>query len=99
MTHVAADFPKGVMHSAVEEILYERRAARSKSCKRPQPNMLPRGNPWVTGWANGAVVRGSGETYGRWIQRSVAAPPSRSDTAAALPLLQHRRQELRPALF
>jgi hypothetical protein len=23
---------------------------------------LPRGNPWVRGWANGAVVRGSGET-------------------------------------
>ena len=23
MTHVAADFPKGVMHSAVEEILYK----------------------------------------------------------------------------
>src|SRR5207244_12321870 len=47
--------------------------------------VLPRGNPWVSGWANGAVVRGSGETYDRWIQRSIAAPPSRSDTAAALP--------------
>src|SRR2546430_535588 len=50
-----------------------------------QKKMLPRGNPWAIGWANAAVVRGSGGTYNRWIQRSVAAPPSRSDTAAALP--------------
>ena len=60
---------------------------------------LPRGNLWVSSEAKGAAVRGSGATYGRWIQRSVAAPPNRRDTAVVLPPSQHRGGELRPALF
>ena len=59
--------------------------AATRAIPEERDFMLPRGNPWAIGWANAAVVRGSGGTYDRWIQRSVAAPPSRSDTAAALP--------------